>query len=91
MNCKSKNVIYALLCETCGKFYVGHTEDPRKRVTLHREDMRHLRVSHHMAECNNGNSKTIPMYALFNTKRQQWEMKEKELIEILQPDLNANL
>ncbi len=94
MDCKSKYVIYVLICEKCKSFYVGQTEDLRKRVTLHREQIkhekyRHLPVSHHMANCNDGDFKIIPIYLFFNTNRKQLEQKEKEIIEILKPELNV--
>ena len=54
MSCKSRSVIYVILCVKCNSFYVGQTENLRSRVTLHREQIkhekyRHLTVSEHFS------------------------------------------
>lgn len=95
MNCKAKHIIYVIICSKCKSFYVGQTEDLRKRVTLHKEQIRHkeyrhLKVSEHMDSCNKGNFEIMPIYQCMNTNRLFRETKEKELISILKPDLNSN-
>ena len=96
MTCKSLNVIYILLCTNCKKFYVGQTENLRKRVTLHREQICHenyrlLNVSHHMANCNDGNFGVFPIYKFSgNVNRLQREQKEGVIIKLLLPELNSN-
>ncbi|KAL5022360.1 hypothetical protein ScPMuIL_001515 [Solemya velum] len=41
MNCKSKNVIYAVICQQCEEFYIGQTSmELRLRMTLHRQQTR---------------------------------------------------
>ena len=46
MNCKSRNIIYILICAKCRSFYVGQTENLRQRVTLHRQQIYHEEYSH---------------------------------------------
>ena len=46
MNCKSRNIIYILICAKCRSFYVGQTENLRQRVTLHRQQINHEEYSH---------------------------------------------
>ena len=57
MNCKSRNIIYAIICTKCNNLYVGQTENLRKRVTLHKEQIQHeeyrqVKVSEHLPKCN---------------------------------------
>ena len=67
MNCKSRNVIYIVVCSKCESFYVGQTEHLRKRVTLHKGQMNHeeyrcLSVSKHIEKCSGGDFKIMPIY-----------------------------
>ena len=41
MTCKAKNVVYIIICILCKSFYVGQTQNLRKRVTLHNEQIHH--------------------------------------------------
>ena len=94
MSCKSRNVIYVIICVECNSFYVGQTEYLRNRVTLHREQInheryRHLAVSEHLAQCSKGKFKIMPIYQCENMNRLFRESKEQNIINILQPDLNS--
>ena len=96
MNCKSTNIIYAIICPKCESFYIGQTEHLRKRVTVHREQInheryRHLLVSKHIMKCNAGKFKIMPIYQCRNTNRIFRENKELEIIELLNPDLNSTI
>ena len=82
MNCKARYVIYVIICSKCDSFYVGQTENLRKGVTLHKEQIRHeeyrhLKVSEHLNMCNNGIFKIMPIYQCINADRLFREMKEK--------------
>ena len=37
MTCDTKDVIYLITCNGCGKQYIGETQSLRERVTLHNE------------------------------------------------------
>ena len=95
MNCKSRNIIYSLICAKCRSFYVGQTENLRQRVTLHRqqinhEEYSHLAVSEHIRRCSNGNFQIMPVYQCdSHSSRLIRESKERYIITILQPDLNS--
>ena len=96
MDCKSKNVIYVITCPECESFCGDQTKNLRKRVTLHmeqikHEEYRHLDISEHIAKCINGNFNIMPIYQCENSTRPFREIKELEIINILQPDLNTNL
>ena len=39
-SCKSKNISYYMTCTICGKDYVGQTNDFRKRIKIHKSDIR---------------------------------------------------
>jgi hypothetical protein len=35
--CKTKNLVYAIICSNCGEFYVGETKtELRTRMTVHK-------------------------------------------------------
>lgn len=94
MNCKSRNIIYIITCPKCDSFYIGQTEHLRKRVTLHREQIQHeeyryLAVSEHLAKCSDGEFRIMPIYQCGNANRLVREMKEKDIISILKPNLNS--
>ena len=94
MSCKSRSVIYVIICVKCNSFYVGQTENLRNRVTLHREQIKHqkyryLEVSEHLAHCSKGNFKIMPNYQYEIVKRHFKKNKEQGIINILHPDLNS--
>ena len=41
MTCETKDVIYLITCNGCGKQYIGETQSLRERVTLHNEQIKH--------------------------------------------------
>jgi hypothetical protein len=42
ISCKTKNLVYAIICSNCGEFYVGETKtELRTRMTVHRQQTRH--------------------------------------------------
>jgi len=59
MNCRSKHIIYALICKHCSEFYIGQTGcEMRQRMTVQRQQIRtdHLRflpISKHIHQCSN--------------------------------------
>ena len=95
MNCKSRNIICILICAKCRSFYVGQTENIRQRVTLPRqqinhEEYSHLTVSEHIRRCSSGNFQIMPIYQCdSHSSRLIRESKERDIITILQTDLNS--
>lgn len=47
LNCRSKMVVYLIVCKLCDKAYVGQTQDPRQRWSSHKS---HIRLA--IASCN---------------------------------------
>ena len=41
MSCTVKNVKYVIECRGCGNYYIGETNNLRKRTTLHNQHIRH--------------------------------------------------
>ena len=72
MSCDTKNVIYALICQNCNKFYIVHTSNElRKRMALHRQqtvrdEFRVLKVHKHIHKCSNDRFKLVPIYKVLN-------------------------
>ena len=95
MSCTTKEVVYLLVCSNCGLFYVGWTNNLRKRVTLHREQInhekyRHLTVSKHISRCSNGVFKIMPILKCAGQSRVELEYSEKRVISLLKPSLNSD-
>ena len=57
MNCKTKNVIYLLVCANCKRTYIGQTgkgfsyRAGEHRTHVNNPNYRRLEVSHHVSEC----------------------------------------
>ena len=95
MSCKSRYLIYVIICPNCRSFYVGQTEHLRNRVTVHKEQIKHekyrqINVSEHLARCSNGSFNIMPIYKCENTTRIFRENKEQEIIKLLKLELNSS-
>ena len=96
MNCASKNLIYALVCQGCSEFYIGETGNTlRERTRVHKQQItdskyRVLGVSKHVHECGKNNFKIIPIHSL-NTNSTTLQRRSKETFyrDTLKPKLNA--
>jgi hypothetical protein len=82
LNAETISSLYTTTFQDTSDVYVGQTENLRKRVTLHKEQIRHeeyrhLKVSEQLNMCNNGIFKIMPIYQCINTDRLFREMKEK--------------
>ena len=93
MNCRSDNVIYAMICDNCNEFYIGQTgNEHRKRMNVHRQQIRDsnlriLNVSKHIHSCFNSNFKIVPiLYKVFESSNNSREIKENILINKLERD-----
>lgn len=97
INCRSKNVIYSLICNKCGDFYVGRTTcELRTRMTVHRQqtrndEVRFLNVNKHFHECSNDTFTVFPLYKLNVNNEQLLNEKESSIIDILKPQLNRSM
>lgn len=95
MNCKSRNVIYCIICDNCQELYIGQTGDElRNRMTVHRQqirsaELRFLPVSRHLHDCAGGSFKVFPLYQMFGNDIIAREQKEKLFINLIKPKLNA--
>lgn len=92
MNAKSPNEIYSFICPKCNSFYVGQTENLRKRVIFHPEKITQcvtdIWQSADMAECDNGMS-IIFLLNMFisETNKVHRKATKGELITALRADL----
>ena len=97
MDCDTKNVINALICQNCDKFYIGQTSiELRKRMTLHRQqtvrdEFRVLKVNKHVHECADDKFKVVPFYKVLNNNASLRDEKERYLINTLKPELNSSV
>ena len=88
MTCTVKNIIYDHECRGCNKYYIGETNNLRKRTTLHNQHIRHenlrmIPLSGHIASCSNND----PQYFMFPFYKRKTDSiidrKEKEKYKIL--------
>ena len=96
MTCKSKEVVYIIICPKCKNSYVGQTQSLRNRVTLHKEQItheqyKHLQVSKHLAECSQGKFKIMPIFQCKGQSRIEKECMEKQIISLLKPELKISV
>ena len=97
MDCDTKNVRYALICQNCEKFYIGQTSiELRKRMTLHRQqtvrdEFRVLKVNKHVHEYADDKFKVVPIYKVLNNNASLRDEKERYLINTLKPELNSSV
>lgn len=96
MTCTVKNVIYVIECRGCGKYYIGETNNLRKRTTLHNQHIRHehlrmIPVSGHIASCSNMDPQyfMFPFYKMNTDSIIARKEKEKQFIQKFKPDLNS--
>ena len=94
MNCKSKDLIYVLICGTCNMEYIGETGIKlNERMNLHRSQMtnpryRILNVSKHLNDCGNNNFKVFPFLKCYKNCNIYREETEKHWRDIVQPGLH---
>jgi hypothetical protein len=94
ISCKTKNLVYAIICSNCGEFYVGETKtELRTRMTVHRQQTRHqdltiIRANEHFHDCSGGHFKIFPLYKVNTEGDFLRRRKETLLINILKPSLN---
>ena len=93
LTCTSKNVIYAMVCDSCGENYVGKTQEFNKRIAKHRSDIkieanRCQYVSHHIADCGKSNFKIMPI--LQSNSYTRLGILEENIIERFKPTLNRD-
>lgn len=99
MNCKTRNVIYAIICAGCGQEYIGQTSTPlRMRVNVHNQQIRdpstrQLGVSDHLDRCAvhrrlDPPYKILPFYRCTGDIRGILQSKEQFFIKKYKPKLN---
>ena len=98
ITCSSKEVIYVITCNGCNENYIGQTTDLRKRVTVHRQQIRHTKytmipLSEHIRTCAKYKNPIFficPIYRfLKDSTENERIIKEKRFINIFKPKLNA--
>ena len=95
--CDSRNVLYLLKCRTCNEFYIGETQDFKKRTRKHKSDIFHpensmcKRCAEHIRDCT---KMTEPFFEIFpfyhNEDNYFRNFKEKRFILKWKPSLNCN-
>ena len=98
MDCSCKEVIYVITCNGCQEHYIGQTQELRKRVTVHKQQIRQqeyeqIPLSRHIRICaknKNPNFYIFPFYKFFHKSTESERIiKENKFIHIFKPRLNA--
>ena len=95
MNCESENLIYAIFCNSCNKYYIGDTGDKlRNRIRVHRQGVTNnssIAVDRHIYTCAKSvddKFKVIPFYKMKSNNRTERLEKEAYFIAKHKPELN---
>ena len=94
LDCTARNVIYALFCGGCSKYYIGETVCLRDRASSHRsnsksEDRAVMEVSSHLYKCGKGFT-ICPIFKVREECKILRLVVEDNLIKLLKPDLNRD-
>ena len=97
INCRSKNLIYLIICGNCNLYYIGETENElRFRVTLHKQhctsNYGFLKVNIHIKNCIVNNEKLFKIFPFYqNNLMSKKSRKELEdfFIKLYKPPLNS--
>ena len=97
MDCTTKNLIYVLTCQGCKQYYIGHTNDLRARVRVHKQQIKDtsimgMKVSTHIAQCARNLDRKFeifPFYKMNTDDKKQRESKEDYFIFKFKSPLNA--
>jgi hypothetical protein len=95
MSCDVKNVIYIIICKGCKGEYIGETNELRKRITVHRQQIRNpltrmLKVSEHIDNCTQTEPKfsVFPFYKMQTDSVLKRRQMEQHFITLFKPNLN---
>ena len=96
MDCSVKNVVYMIQCRGCDEIYIGETNDLRKRMTVHRQQIRDkstrmIPLSGHIDDCSKVEPKflALPFHKIKDNKTIPRKQREKLFIRKFNPKLNA--
>ena len=94
MSCKSKNLLYCIICNNCGDEYIGQTGTQlTARMRVHRQQIndpsiRNTPCSEHFDNCAMGNYQVFPFYKLKTDSTSMRLVKENYFIKLFSPKLN---
>ena len=94
-DCNSTNLIYCIICPTCGGHYIGQTECLRNRMNLHRShsspgnDDAPLKINQHLQTCANGHFRVFPFFKVKHFHQIAREGWEQHFIDIFKPTLQG--
>ena len=94
-NCESSNLIYVVICDTCGEEYIGQTGTLLKeRVSVYKQHIAHpqyqqIKVEGHLRICGKSKFKIFPFFQVKENNKALREAYENHFIERFQPSLNA--
>ena len=90
MTCKSRDLIYLIICEGCYEEYLGETGcQINERTNLHRNQIEtpkyaQIKASKHIHECGNNKFKIFPFHKCFkqcHIYREEFEQKYRKLVQ----------
>ena len=94
MTCKTRDLIYMIICEGCLEEYIGETGNQiNLRTNVHRnqienENYAQLKVSKHIHTCGNNKFKVFPFQKSFKQCHVYREELEEKYRKLVQPTLH---
>jgi len=98
MSCDSSNLIYVVICPTCGEEYIGETgrnnTKLRDRVRVYRQHIRQpqyqmIKVEEHLRTCGNGKFSIFPFLQIRSDDPDLRKTYEKMFIQKFKVKLNS--
>lgn len=96
-NCNAKNVVYIIKCNHCSEFYIGETNDFKKRVTKHKSDVIHPENSNckklmtHLRKCSNFYEPYFTIFPVYYVEEpNKRRFIEKRFIHRFRPTLTSD-
>lgn len=97
MTCRTKNLIYCIMCGGCGQYYIGETGTTlRTRIRVHKQQILHpeyrkIKGCKNLDICGKGHFTVIPLYNFYSDNVVERRETEKHFIQTLKPSLNSDL
>ena len=97
MSCKSKNLLYCIICNNCGEEYIGQTGTQlTARMRVHRQQIndpsiRDIPCSEPFSHCAMGNNQRFPFHKLKSGSTSMRLATENFFIKLFSPKLFMHL
>ena len=98
MTCESSNLVFAVICSTCNKEYIGATVEGETRVRdqardyrqhIYQQQYQQLKCREHFRTCRKEEFKIFPFFKLHSSNKYVREQYEKYFRDKFKPQVNS--